>query len=111
MGQNGTSSPQKWLEQSTPTYMGSQPPTRWSTQKSAEGSKSVRMRHKNDAASKDVKNWLPTRVSNFSEVDGLVVRDHFIPKNGLKTAILGEQILDSLGWDPNVDTFGQLNKY
>ena len=27
-----------------------------------------------------------------SKVDGLAVRDHFLPKNGLKTAILGEQI-------------------
>ena len=27
-----------------------------------------------------------------SKVDGLAVRDHFVPKNGLKTAILGEQI-------------------
>ena len=31
-----------------------------------------------------------------SKVDGLAVRDHFLPKNGLKTAILGEQILHRL---------------
>ena len=34
MGQNGTSRPRQWSEQSTDGYMGSQPPTRWSTQKS-----------------------------------------------------------------------------
>ena len=33
LGQNGHSSLQQWSEQSTPLYMGSQPPTRWSTQK------------------------------------------------------------------------------
>ena len=27
-----------------------------------------------------------------SKVNGLAVRDYFLPKNGLKTAILGEQI-------------------
>ena len=31
-----------------------------------------------------------------SKVDGLAVRDHFLPKNGLKTAILGDTILDRL---------------
>ena len=31
--QNGHSSPQQWSEQSTGAYMGSPPPTRWSTQK------------------------------------------------------------------------------
>ena len=31
-----------------------------------------------------------------SKVDGLAVRDHFLPKNGLKTAILGVTILDRL---------------
>ncbi len=31
-----------------------------------------------------------------SKVDGLAVRDHFLPKNGLKTAILGFTILDRL---------------
>ena len=31
-----------------------------------------------------------------SKLDGLAVRDHFLPKNGLKTAILGVTILDSL---------------
>ena len=33
LGQNSHSSIQQWSEQSTPLYMGSQPPTRWSTQK------------------------------------------------------------------------------
>ena len=31
-----------------------------------------------------------------SKLDGLAVRDHFLPKNGLKTAILGLTILDRL---------------
>ena len=31
-----------------------------------------------------------------SKLDGLAVRDHFLPKNGLKTAILGDTILDRL---------------
>ena len=31
-----------------------------------------------------------------SKLDGLAVRDHFLPKNGLKTAILGVKILDRL---------------
>ena len=31
-----------------------------------------------------------------SKVDGLAVREHFLPKNGLKTAILGVTILDRL---------------
>ena len=31
-----------------------------------------------------------------SKVDGLAVRDHFLPKNGLKTAILGDTIRDRL---------------
>ena len=31
-----------------------------------------------------------------SKVDGLAVRNHFLPKNGLKTAILGDTILDRL---------------
>ena len=31
-----------------------------------------------------------------SKVDGLAVRDYFLPKNGLKTAILGDTILDRL---------------
>ena len=31
-----------------------------------------------------------------SKVDGLAVRDHFLPKNGLKTAILGDTIQDRL---------------
>ena len=31
-----------------------------------------------------------------SKLDGLAVRDHFLPKNGLKTAILGFTILDRL---------------
>ena len=31
-----------------------------------------------------------------SKVDGLAVRDHFLPKNGLKTAILVATILDRL---------------
>ena len=31
-----------------------------------------------------------------SKVDGLGVRDHFLPKNGLKTAILGVIFLDRL---------------
>ena len=31
-----------------------------------------------------------------SKLDGLAVRDHFLPKNGLKTAILGVTILDRL---------------
>ena len=31
-----------------------------------------------------------------SKVDGLAVRDHFLPKNVLKTAILGDTILDRL---------------
>ena len=31
-----------------------------------------------------------------SKVDGLAVRDHFLPKNGLKTTILGATILDRL---------------
>ena len=31
-----------------------------------------------------------------SKLDGLAVRDHFLPKNGLKTAILGDTILDKL---------------
>ena len=31
-----------------------------------------------------------------SKVDGLAVRDHLLPKNGLKTAILADTILDRL---------------
>ena len=31
-----------------------------------------------------------------SKLDGVAVRDHFLPKNGLKTAILGDTILDRL---------------
>ena len=31
-----------------------------------------------------------------SKVDGLAVKDHFLPKNGLKTAIWGKQIRDRL---------------
>ena len=31
-----------------------------------------------------------------SKLDGLAVRDHFLPKNGLKRAILGDTILDRL---------------
>ena len=31
-----------------------------------------------------------------SKLDGLAVRDHFLPKNGLKTTILGDTILDRL---------------
>ena len=31
-----------------------------------------------------------------SKWDGLAVRDHFLPKNALKTAILGDTILDRL---------------
>ena len=31
-----------------------------------------------------------------SKVNGLAVKDHFLPKNGLKTAIWGKQIRDRL---------------
>ena len=31
-----------------------------------------------------------------SKLDGLAVRDHFLPKHGLKRAILGDTILDRL---------------
>ena len=74
--------------------------------KSDEGSNSVRMRHKNSGASK---NDFPPEFQNRqmhsfpimyntmgSKLDGLAVRDHFLPKNGLKTAILGDTILDRL---------------
>ena len=44
-----------------------------------------------------------------SKVDGLAVRDHFLPKNGLKTAILGDTILDWLtsegAWTPILKNF------
>ena len=73
-----------------------------------EGSKSVWMRE-NSGASKVVKNLLSNGVLIYqmhsfpimyhtlgSTVDGLAIRDHFLPKNGLKTAILGDTILDSL---------------
>ena len=46
-----------------------------------------------------------------SKVDGLAVRDHFLPKNGLKTTILGDTIRDRLtsegaaGWDTNLEKF------
>ena len=68
--------------------------------KSDEGSNSVRMRHENSGASKMVENWLSTRLSESSDAQlsdyGVKIgrfgrhRDHFLPKNGLKTAILGD---------------------
>ena len=65
------------------------------------------MCHENSGASKVVKNRVPTSHQNFricqihsfpimyntmgSKVDGLTVRDHFLPKNGLKQLYWGSQ--------------------
>ena len=41
-------------------------------------------------------NWHMIYNTMGSKVDGLAVRDHVLPKNGLKTAILVDTILDHL---------------
>ena len=50
-----------------------------------------------------------------SKVDGLAIRDHFLPKNGLKTSILGEQILDRMTSEgagtPIFRIFGTFNMF
>ena len=50
-----------------------------------------------------------------AKVDGLAVRDHFLPKNGLKTAILADTILDRLtsegGGTPNLKVFGTFDMF